>query len=240
MQIPNLEGWTDTKKILVMLAHPDDPEFFLGGTIAHWTTDGHRVEYCLFTRGDKGVDKEATDPNALKSKREEEQRAAAKELGVDSVEFLNYEDGYLTAEIDARKTAVAVIRRKKPDIVVTCDPQNYYHQGNRVNHPDHRAAGQIVIDAVFPAAGNPMFFPELIDMGLESHKVAELWISAPYPANFVVDISAFWERRYKALLNHFSQIHDPENFRTYLFSRRAADSTEESPRFEEHFRRIVF
>jgi len=85
-----------------------------------------------------------------------------------------------------------------------------------------------------------MFFPELISMGLEPHPVRELWISAPYPANMKIDTTDFWERRYNALLFHKSQIHDPANFRALMLSRRLPESTLESPRFEEHFRRIKF
>lgn len=234
------EGWDRSKSILVILAHPDDPEFFLGGSIARWVKLGHRVSYCLFTRGDKGVNGQIVEPAALAQLREIEQREAAAVLGVQAVQFLDYEDGYLTPDLNSRREIVRVIRRQKPDIVVTCDPTNYFYRENRINHPDHRAAGQIVADAVFPACGNPLFFPELLGEGLAPHNVEELWFSLPIPANFRLDVTSTWDLKYQALLKHKSQIQDPESLNANLLSRHTSDSTEENPRFEEHFRRIIF
>lgn len=234
------EGWDRPKTILVILAHPDDPEFFLGGSIARWVKLGHKVSYSLFTRGDKGVSGEIVDPAVLAQQREIEQREAAAVLGVSAVQFLGYEDGYLTADLNSRREIVRVIRRMKPEIVVTCDPTNYFYRENRINHPDHRAAGLIVADAVFPACGNPLFFPELREEGLEAHNVEELWFSLPIPANFRLDVTSTWDLKYQALLRHKSQIQDPENLFKNLLSRRTPDSSDENPRFEEHFRRIIF
>ncbi len=235
-----IEGWDHPKSILVILAHPDDPEFFVGGSIARWVKMGHTVQYCLFTRGDKGVNGQIVDPAALAKQREVEQREAAAVLGVHTVEFMNYEDGYLVADLNARRETVRILRRIKPDIVVTCDPTNYFYRENRINHPDHRAAGLIVTDAVFPACGNPLFFPELRAEGLEAHSVEELWFSLPIPANFRLDVTATWDLKYQALLKHKSQIESPENLYKNLISRHTPDSTDENPRFEEHFRRIIF
>lgn len=234
------EGWDKPKSILVILAHPDDPEFFFGGSIARWVKLGHLVQYCLFTRGDKGVNGRIVDPSVLAKQREIEQREAAAVLGVRAVEFLDYEDGYLIPDLNTRRDVVRVLRRIRPEIVVTCDPTNYFYRENRINHPDHRAAGQIVADAVFPASGNPLFFPELRDEGLEAHSVEELWFSLPIPANMRLDVTATWELRFQALLKHKSQIGNPETLRKNLLSRNTPDSTDENPRFEEHFRRIIF
>jgi len=234
------ESWFSPQSILVILAHPDDPEFFCGGSIALWTSQGHTVDYCLFTRGDKGVNGKLVDPAELAQTREVEQRAAADVLGVRSIEFLDYADGYLVPDLNARRDIVQVLRRKKPDIVVTCDPTNMFYRENRINHPDHRAAGQIVADAVFPACGNPLFFPELLAEGFESHEVKELWFSLPVPANWTIDVTATWALKYKALLNHRSQIQDPDTLYKNLLSRRVPSSSDEEPRFEEYFRRIVF
>lgn len=234
------EGWINPKSILVILAHPDDPEFFLGGSIAHWVNNGHQVRYCLFTRGDKGVDGKYVDPQELARQRENEQREAAAILGVTSVEFLDYEDGFLTPSLDTRREIVRVIRRMKPDIVVTSDPTNFFFRENRLNHPDHRAAGLIVADAVYPACGNPLFFPEMREEGLEPHSVEELWFSLPRPADFSIDVSATWNLKYQSLLKHKSQIKDPDRLYQNLLNRRTAESSEENPRFVEHFRRIIF
>jgi len=234
------ESWPSPQSILVILAHPDDPEFFCGASIALWTSQGHTVDYCLFTRGDKGVNGKLVDPAELAQIREREQRAAADVLGVRAIEFLDYADGYLVPDLNARREIVRVIRRKKPDIVVTCDPTNIFFRENRLNHPDHRAAGQIVADAVFPACGNPLFFPELRAEGLEAHEVKELLFSLPIPANWSIDVTATWELKYKALLNHRSQIQNPDALYKNLLSRRVPPSSEQDPRFEEYFRRIVF
>lgn len=234
------EIWSSPQSILVILAHPDDPEFFCGASIAQWVLQGHTVDYCLFTRGDKGVNGKVMDPMELAKIREIEQRAAADVLGVRSIEFLNYLDGYLVPDLNARRDIVRVLRRLKPDIVVTCDPTNMFFRENRVNHPDHRAAGQIVADAVFPACGNPLFFPELRAEGLDAHEVKELWFSLPIPANYAIDVTDTWDLKYRALLNHRSQIHDPGALRQNLLSRRVSSSSEETPRYEEYFRRIIF
>jgi len=234
------EGWETPQQILVILAHPDDPEFFLGGSIARWTSLGHQVEYCLFTRGDKGVNGRITDPKELAKLRVVEQNEAAAVLGVKKVQFLDFEDGYLTPDLDTRCKIVRVIRTIKPDIVVSCDPTNYFHRANKVNHPDHRAAGQIVVDAVFPAAGNPLFFPELRAAGLDAHNVKELWLSLPIAADISLDVTGQWNKKFEALQRHRSQIADVESLRINLWGRRTADSSDENPQFLEHFRRIIF
>ena len=151
------EEWQGIKTILVILAHPDDPEFFLGATIARWCALGHAIHYCLLTHGDKGAQDLQTRPEQLSQMRAQERRAAADILGVQSVSFLNYFDGYLEPDLAMRKDVVRVIRKMKPDIVVSSDPLNVFPGEVRINHPDHRAAGQVVVDAVFPAAGKSIF-----------------------------------------------------------------------------------
>src|SRR3990172_11428642 len=148
--------WDTPQNILVILAHPDDPEFFCGGTLAKWARDGHSITYQLITCGDKGFnDSTPADmtPDALCAIRHKEQQAAAKVIGAKEVRFMDTDDGYLVPDIHLRREIVRVIRKFKPDILVTCDPQNLFAIYG-INHPDHRAAGQVVLDAVFPAAGN--------------------------------------------------------------------------------------
>lgn len=234
------EGWEETQTILVILAHPDDPEFFCGATIARWASQGHSIHYCLLTRGDKGVRDRTTDPHELARIREREERAAADVLGVKQVVFLDYQDGYLVPDLAARKAAARAIRQFKADIVVSCDPTFIFGE-NSVNHPDHRAAGQIVVDAVFPAAGNPMYFPELIEQeALEPTPVKELWLSVTGNPNTTVDVTPFWEKKIQALHCHETQIDDMAVLDERQRSRRAAGSTAENPRYEERFRRIKF
>ena len=179
MTLPDV--WDSSQNILVVLAHPDDPEFFCGATLARWARTGHRITYQLLTCGDKGFnDSTSSDmtPDVLCAIRHEEQIAAAKVIGVeaDSIHFMDCPDGYLVPDLDLRRDIVRVIRKFKPDILVTCDPQTLFTIYG-INHPDHRAAGQATMDAVFPAAGNPVFFPELLIEGLAPHIPSEVWCS---------------------------------------------------------------
>jgi LmbE family N-acetylglucosaminyl deacetylase len=236
-----LEKWTEPKKILVMLAHPDDPEFFCGATIARWAQAGHEIHYCLFTRGDKGADDPNTDPKALAKLREKEEQAAATVLGVKTVQFLDYPDGYLMPDLDARKAATRVIRTIRPNILVTCDPSGRLHRDNYLNHPDHLAAGQIALEAAFPAAGNPLFFPELLKKEkLEPVSLEEVWISLASDPNVVIDVSDQWATKVAALKEHKSQIGDPIEFETHMKDRKTPHSTQKNPKYEEAFRRLIF
>ncbi|MBI4761365.1 MAG: PIG-L family deacetylase [Chloroflexi bacterium] len=171
-----LETWESPQHILVILAHPDDPEFFCGATLAKWARQGHRITYLLLTCGDKGFNP-TTDPGMTPARlcaiRHEEQHAAAKIIGAESVHILDHPDGYLVPDLNLRREVVREIRRHKPDILVTCDPQNLFATYG-INHPDHRAAGQVVLDAVFPAAGNPVYFPELLEEGFPPHMPREV------------------------------------------------------------------
>lgn len=234
------ENWDGPQKILIVLAHPDDPEFFLGATIARWIKAGHSVSYCLLTRGDKGASDPKIDPMELAKLREQEQRAAAAFLGVSKVRFLNFKDGTLTPDMNARREVVRVIREEKPGILVACDPTNYYINDIYINHPDHRAAGMIAIDAVFPAAGNPLFFPELLDEGLLPHSVKEVWLSLAAQPNVTLDVTENWEIKIQALLYHRSQIAEPDVIITRQRSRFTPDSREDNPRYEDRFHRLKF
>lgn len=241
MEILQPEGWLEPNRILVILAHPDDPEFFCGATLARWITAGHSVEYCLFTKGEKGGNGDTASSLDISKEREKEQLKAAGILGVKDVHFLDFEDGYLLPTLAARKQAVRIIRQVKPDIVVTCDPLNVFHRENYLNHPDHLAAGKIALEAIFPAAGNPLYFPELIsEEKLLPHQVKEIWISLTNQADITLDVTDFWEIKINALHEHKSQIGEIKAFDQRMFSRRTEDSSDEHPRFEEKFKRIQF
>ena len=232
--------WPDPLKILVILAHPDDPDFFCGASIAQWVIEGHDVSYCLLTKGEKGVNQHFNPGNDIVNVRNFEQANAGKVLGVNNIIYLDYEDGYLEPSIKLRRDIIRVIRKEKPDIVVTCDPTNYYMRDTYINHPDHRAAGQATIDAAFPAAQNPLFFPELLSEDLPPHNIKEVWLSLPKDPNIKLDITEYWPKKIEALLCHQSQIGDKEKFLDRMAERRTEDSSLENPRFEEVFHRIVF
>ncbi len=237
---PPPDAWEHPQKILVILAHPDDPEFFCGATLARWAAAGHTIHYCLLTCGDKGAPEGDYHPDQLCADRVEEQRAAASVLGVKNVRLLSNPDGYLVPDLALRLEVTRIIRQEKPDILVTCDPLFLYSFGGiRLNHPDHRAAGQVVLDAAFPAAGNRLFFPELLAEGLEPHTPREIWVSLPQESNVVLDVTEFWETKIRALYEHKSQIGDPQTLAERMRSRRSVDSTPENPRYEERFRRLM-
>ncbi len=234
-------SWPEKQNILVILAHPDDPEFFCGGTLARWAQVGHRIKYYLLTCGDKGRNDHNKDipGDQLCEMRQEEEKAAAAVIGVKSVHFLNRDDGTLVPDIELRREVVKIIRQMKPDILVTCDPQNLFASYG-LNHPDHRAAGQVVLDAVFPAAGNDLFFPELLKEGYEPHMPQEVWVSLSNQHNVTIDITETWPIKIKALKEHKTQIGNPVKFEERMRSRHTPDSTDEDPRFEENFRVIKY
>ena len=234
--------WPPRQHVLVVLAHPDDPEFFCGATLARWARAEHKITYCLLTCGDKGFNDSTTKdmtPASLCALRRDEQRAAADIIGAAAVHFLDREDGYLVPDLDLRRDIVRVIRRERPDILVTCDPQNLF-AGYGLNHPDHRAAGQAALDAAFPAAGSPVFFPELLAEGLDPHMPREIWCSLTSQPNTVLDVTETWDIKLAALLNHKSQIGDAEKFQERMKSRHTENSTDENPRYEEKFRVVKY
>ena len=237
------DSWDSLKNILVILAHPDDPEFFCGATLARWARAGHRITYLLLTCGDKGFNDGTTlanmTPERLCAMRHEEQRAAANVIGAKSVHFMDIEDGYLVPDINLRRSIVREIRRHKPDILVTCDPQTLFATYG-INHPDHRAAGQVVLDAVFPASGSPVFFPELLTEGFEPHMPKEIWCSLTMQPNAILDITEMWETKLDAIKQHKTQVPDPVKLVERFKSRRTEDSTEDNPRYEEKFRVVKY
>jgi LmbE family N-acetylglucosaminyl deacetylase len=227
-------------RVLVVLAHPDDPEFFCGGTVARWTYEGWSVTYCLLTKGERGNDHTGTDLETLALQRMEEQRKAASVLGVQDIIFLDHPDGYLTPDLLLRKDVVRVIRKVKPEIVITCDPTNFFPSNRYINHPDHRAAGQATLDAVFPAAGSGLFFPELNDEeGMAPHKVSQVFVAGAQHPNMVVEVTDFIDRKIEALREHESQIADIEEVEQRLRKNMLdEESSPEAPHYIEKFKRI--
>ncbi len=227
-------------RVLVVLAHPDDPEFFCGGTIARWTAAGREVHYCLLTSGDKGAAGRGVDPKELAARREAEQRAAAEVLGVQEVRFLGYPDGYLTATLELRRDIVRVIRQVQPQVLVTCDPSNIFPGGHYINHADHRAAGEAALDAVFPASRSALYFPELLQEGLEPHKVSEVYVAGARDPNLSIDVTAFIERKLIALSKHSSQLRDldalGDRLRQWMLD---PQSPPDAPRYVERYLRIA-
>lgn len=199
----------EPQRVLVVLAHPDDPEFFCGATLAKWAREGKEIVYLLLTCGDKGSDSPEVTPEMLCADRQAEQRAAAAIIGAKDVIFLAYKDGELVNTPEVRRDIVREIRRWRPHVVVTCDPTAVIRMNTYINHPDHRTAGAAALDAVFPAAGNPMYFPELIRNGLQPHAPKEIWLSVTNEPNMWVDVTDTIDVKIAALKQHKSQIKDP-------------------------------
>jgi LmbE family N-acetylglucosaminyl deacetylase len=195
-------------KVLVITAHPDDVDFGAAGTIATWTAAGAEVAYCIVTDGAAG----AADPDVvlaeLPERRQAEQRKAAAEVGVSDVRFLGYPDGRLQVTLELRRDLSKVIREVRPDVVVAQSPERNWER-IRASHPDHLAAGEAALQAVYPDARNPYAHPELLAAGLEPHEVGEVWLMASPRADRFVDITSAIEQKIAALLCHESQIADP-------------------------------
>lgn len=241
-QLPEPGHWDSPQHILVILAHPDDPEFFCGATLARWARAGHKVTYLLLTCGDKGYNPTTAPemtPETLCRIRHREQAEAARVIGAEPPLFMDLPDGYLIPDLSLRRDVVREIRRHKPDILVTCDPQNLFAPYG-INHPDHRACGQVVLDAVFPAAGNPAYFPELLVQGFPPHTPKEVWCSLTQQPNTVLDVTDTWEIKLQGILQHASQVQDADKLIERMKTRRTEDSTEEHPRYEEKFRVVKY
>jgi LmbE family N-acetylglucosaminyl deacetylase len=196
---------------LVVAAHPDDPDFGVAGTAARLAREGHQVHYLMLTSGDAGSEDPTIPPAELMRLREEEQTAAGRILGLTSVQFLRYPDGELQPTLEVRKAIVRVIRQLRADVVLCQDPRSLVDEDSTyLNHPDHRAAGQAALDAVFPAAGNPSAFRGLLAEGLKAHKVKEVWLyfTGGQHVNHFVNITDTLEQKIDALAAHASQIGD--------------------------------
>ncbi|MFN8455714.1 MAG: PIG-L deacetylase family protein [Anaerolineae bacterium] len=201
---------TVPQRAMVIMAHPDDPEFFSGGLIALWCAAGTEVTYLILTNGNKGSDDPGMTPEKLVPIRQAEQHAAAQVLGVKRVIFFDELDGELQSTLSLRQRVVAEIRRYQPEAVITLDPTRYFAVGQYINHADHRAAGEVAIDAIFPAARNRMYHPELLAQGLEPHTVKEVYLAGTnHPARWI-DITQVFERKLQAISCHPSQIKDLE------------------------------
>ncbi|MDM8533014.1 PIG-L deacetylase family protein [Anaerolineales bacterium HSG25] len=194
------------KRAMVIVAHPDDPEFFCGGLIALWAKSGTEITYLILTDGRKGTDDLTIPPAHLIAMRQQEQQAAADYLGVQQVIYFDEPDGELKPSLAIEKQVVAEIRRHQPEAVISFDPTRYYLGDFYLNHPDHRAAGEITINAIFPAVGSPLYYPPLVLEGLNPHTLHELYLWGAEIPNLWVDVTEVDEIKTAALHYHASQI----------------------------------
>jgi len=194
---------------MVIAGHPDDADFGPAGTAARWIDAGSAGWLVCCTSGDQGGEDPFADPLELAALREREQRAAAEVIGYEGVTFLHQPDGALVNDLALREQLVREIRTFKPDAVLCTDPGAVFHRGGGVNHTDHRAAGMAAVDAVYPAARNPMAFPALARAGLDKHVVLRLYLFWSERPDAWIDITDTVDRKLAALAAHGSQIREP-------------------------------
>lgn len=205
------------ERALVIVAHPDDADFGVAGTVAKWVRKGTVARLVCCTSGDAGADDARTDPLELARRREEEQRAAARVVGYESVDFLHLPDGALDNDLGLREQLVRIIRQFKPDAVLSMDPTVVIHERGFVQHIDHRMAGLAAVDAVYPAARNAMAFPSLvIEEGLEPHTVGQLYLFFTDHPNAWVDVTDTLDTKISALHEHVSQLRKPKELEGML------------------------
>lgn len=229
------------ERVLCVYAHPDDAEFFAGGTIAKWAAEGADITLFLMTSGDKGSgDLEMLLPGQVAANREIETREAARIIGISEVIFLRMKDGELANDLALRRHIVRMIRLKKPDAVLTSDPLLRYRSHRSINHPDHWAVAEAVQAAVYPAARDHLNFVELFtDEMLEPHKVRWHYMALPTDPNYKVETTAYRATQIDALKKHASQIGLPEEFEARMGERTDKTLTQEGiPRYAEYFRVI--
>lgn len=193
-------------RILVVAAHPDDIEFGAAGAVAVWAAEGAEVTYCMVTDGGAGSNKPGEDLAQLVKTREAEQLEAAQIVGVKDVRFLGYKDGVLQHTLELRRDITRLIREIRPYRVLISDPTMVFAGNFYINHPDHRAAAEAALYAVFPSAGTRPIFPELLDEGYEPFDVTELYIQFTDKPDIVIDISSVIDKKIQSLLAHKSQV----------------------------------
>jgi len=192
-------------------AHPDDQEFGVAGTLAKWSKAGCEIVSVVITSGDSGSNdpsKNGKYKSELAALREDEQRAANAVLGIKEAVFLHYPDGELEATIPLRKELTRLIRKYKPEVVVTGNMEGAFYGDDYINHPDHRAAAEAATYAVFPSAGTRLLFADLLEAGYEPHNVKRLYIHGAEKPDTWIDISAEIETKIQALRKHTSQLED--------------------------------
>lgn len=196
------------ERVLVVTAHPDDVDFGAAGSVARWTAAGAEVVYCIITDGDAGGFDPAVPRSEIPGIRRAEQTAAAAVVGVTDLRFLGYPDGRLVPSIELRRDISRVIRQVRPTRVLAQSPERNW-QRIYASHPDHLAAGEATICAVYPDARNPFAHPELAAEGHEAWTVPEVWLMAGPKPDRVVDTTDVIDRKLAALLAHESQHTDP-------------------------------
>jgi LmbE family N-acetylglucosaminyl deacetylase len=192
--------------VLAVFAHPDDAEISVGGTIAKWCAAGREVHLLVLTNGDRGSSDPAQDREDLARIRYAETVAAGQVLGLASVRILSIHDGELENTDDVREAVTRRVREVRAETLLSCDPTLIFFRDSYYNHSDHRTAGFIALDSVFPGSGNPHFHSEHLGEGLEIQEVTDVWLGWTDEPNHVEDISEHFRAKVDALAEHASQL----------------------------------
>ncbi|MFN8491845.1 MAG: PIG-L deacetylase family protein [Caldilineaceae bacterium] len=232
--------WANVKRALVIMAHPDDPDFTCSGTAIQMARQGIEVTYMILTNGDKGNHNPEITRNQLIAMRKIEQRAAADICGVKHVLFMGEEDGFLRPTPEIRKRVTREIRRIRPELVIITDPERYLVGDGYINHPDHRNAGLVALEAIFPAADNMMFYPDMADEGYLPHKISQMYVFGHRDTSVRIDITEDVDTKIKAILCHKTQISNPEEAPTRWRERWGEKQADGAVRYFEQFKGMRF
>jgi LmbE family N-acetylglucosaminyl deacetylase len=224
-------------RVLVIAAHPDDPEFLAGGTVGRFVQEGREVRYVIVTNGNKGSGDRRVTSEQLVPIREAEQRRAAQVLGVAGVEFLGHEDGELEDTRDLRWEITREIRRWRPDLIITLNPQRAYN-AFPFWHRDHRITGRVVLDCVYPLARDHLAFPDLLPE-YEPHKAREVYMVQWEQPHLIIDITDTMELKLEASRCHASQMTDFKVFEERMRDRTATLGKDNGYAYAEGFDHIV-
>lgn len=233
----------EINRVLCVAAHPDDIDYGAGGTVANLTGRGVAVSYCVITDGQAG-EAAGTPREEVAALRQREQRQAAQLVGVSDLTFLSYPDGALTPGFALRRDLAGVIRRLRPDVVICHSPRRDLDQ-LPISHPDHLAAGEATLCAVFPDARNGYAYPELIERGLQPWTVREIWLVGDPESNLFIDVTDNYPAKLAAIQAHTSQ-HDParpagslDEVMRWMLSGQARAGGYAEGRLAEAFRRVI-
>lgn len=232
--------WDNVRRALVIMAHPDDPDFTCGGTAIQMARRGIEVIYMILTNGDKGNHNPEITRNQLVALRKIEQRAAAAVCGVKDVLFMGEEDGFLQSTRELRERVTREIRRIRPELIISTDPDRYFVGDGYINHPDHRNAGLVAIDAIFPASDNPMFYPEMTDEGYPPHKISQLYVYGHNSPSVRIDITDDVQTKIDAILCHKTQITNPAEAVPRWHERWGEKQENGDVRYYEYFKVMKF
>jgi LmbE family N-acetylglucosaminyl deacetylase len=223
----DMESFETPERVLIVGAHPDDPDAFCGGTVAAWSDVGVSIWYVVVTSGDKGIPEDESDLAKFTEVREQEQLASAEHLGAEGVTFLRLTDGEVFDTLELRERITLEIRRFKPDLIVTHDPLTRLYR----QHPDHRAVGFATLHSAFPSSRLRTFFAHHAEEGYEPHVVERVLLFGSEQPDTFIDVKAVMERKIEALEMHVSQVDAFHGGARARFTQRAEEAGAQSGQY---------